>query len=431
MNRNMPLVQSEDEVHTNQSRLRSWSMLEMQEMHTIHHLSDNMDSIMVQPSPTEALSKKLKDVNGEDQEPDFLFYDFKDDSNEINDMSTRTNSDANHNFIRKLGWRHKNNSFAFGDGSMASLAIGLDTAHHLHPNLKLDSESMSMDEPPARNQDSIGTMNSHMGAQMLNDYLRAREDQSSPNGVLGVVQIEKNQTPKQPDTVPLPSMDKLAQMMGESGISKSEDSTNAYEPRIPSRKLPALLAPQTIPKLKSVVIMKTPTLPSPDKSDLDASNGSSTVSIGSADGMRKSILKKSSSIGKFSKDIDPSTERETMRRTASFSTLEIRSYDITIGDNPGGSHGAPLSLGWDYNPDNTVKVDLETYEKTRPQRRARSEMYMPSSIRMFLLMKTKGYSLREIEAAAKEAEKFRKKRQKTIKKEQFRQSLGKIFSRSK
>ena len=115
MNRNMPLVQSEDEVHTNQSRLRSWSMLEMQEMHTIHHLSDNMDSIMVQPSPTEALSKKLKDVNGEDQEPDFLFYDFKDDSNEINDMSTRTNSDANHNFIRKLGWRHKNNSFAFGD----------------------------------------------------------------------------------------------------------------------------------------------------------------------------------------------------------------------------------------------------------------------------------------------------------------------------
>lgn len=401
-------------------------------MHTIHHLSDNMEDITVQPSPNDALSKDSTDGIGDEQEPDFLFYDFKDDSNEINDVSTRKNSSyANHNFIPKLGWRHKNNSFAFGDGSMESLAIGLDTAHHLHQNLNLDSDSIILDKPPARHKDSIGTTNSRMGSQMLHDYLSAREDQTSPNEVLGVLQIEKNQTPKQPEAQPLPSIDKLSQMMGESGISKSQDSTNAYEPGTPSRKLPALLAPQTMPKLKSVVTLKTPTSPNPDKSDLDASNGSSTISIGSADGMRKSILKKTSSICKLSKDTDPSTERETMRRTASFSTLEIRSYDITIGDNPGGSHGAPVSLSWDYNPDNTVKVDLETYEKTRPQRRTRSDMYMPGSIRMFLLMKTKGYSLREIEAAAKEAEKLRKKRQNTIKKEQFRQSLGKIFSRSK
>ena len=34
---------------------------------------------------------------------------------------------------------------------------------------------------------------------------------------------------------------------------------------------------------------------------------------------------------------------------ASFSTLEIREYDITLGDNPGGSQGPPLTLDWKYN----------------------------------------------------------------------------------
>lgn len=444
----MTLIESEDEGHTtDQNRLRSWSMLEMQEIHTIHHLSDNMESILCKSSSNEVgASKSLKDVNGEDQGPDFLFYDFKDDddsSADKNNVSTEKNSIVKHNLIQKLSRRHKNHSFAFGDGSMESMAIGLDTAHHIHQDLKLDEDEWKddMDDESVPKDVSSVKTESHIGGTMLSEYRSCRKDQTSPNEVLGVVQLEKEQPKKQPEAVGTkdstthglsPSMDKLARMMDESYITKSQGSTNKSIPTTPSRKLPALLAPKTMPKLKNVVQLKPPQGFS-DNSNLDSSNGSSTASIGSADGMRKSILKKSGSIGKFSKETDTndSTGREGMRRTASFSTLEIRSYDITIGDNPGGSHGAPVSLSWDYNPDNTIKVDLDTYEKTRPQRRARSEMYMSGSIRMFLLMKTKGYTLRDIEAAAKEAEKLRKKRQNTIKKEQFRQSLGKIFSRSK
>jgi hypothetical protein len=403
-------------------------MLEIPEMHTIHNLSDNMESILCKPS----LSKT-------DQEPNFLFYDVKDDSFDNHDESSKKNSIVNHNFTRKLGWMHKNNSFAFGDNSMESMAEELDTAHHLHQNLKLYDEMKPMDKP-APNEDLTEKIEFPVEGKILNEYLSARTDQISPNEVTDVVQIEKNQTQKQPEAVCKKdtttqlslSMGKLSQMMGESYITKSQGSMNQSIQITPSRTLPALLAPKTLPKLKTVVQLKTPSQAFTDNSSLDSSNGSSIVTIGSADGVRKSILKRSSSIGKFSKETDTSgTGREGFRRTASFSTLEIRSYDITLGDNPGGSHGAPVSLSWDYNPDNIIKVDLETYEKTRPQRRARSEMYMSGSIRMFLLMKNKGYSLREIEAAAKDAEKLRKKRQNTIKKEQFRHSLGKLFSRSK
>ena len=432
----MSVVKSEDECNS-KSRLRSWSMLEIPEMHTIHNLTDNMESILCKPSLSKTASKDWKDPTGQEQEPCFLFYDVKDDTLDNHDESSKKNSVVNHNFTRKLGWMHKNNSFAFGDGSMESMAVELDTAHHLHQNLKLYDELKPMDKS-APNEDLTEKMEYPMEGKMLNEYISARTDQTSPNEVTDVVQIEKNQKQKQPEAVCKKdsttqhslSMGKLSQMMGESYITKSQDSMNQSVQTTPSRRLPALLAPKTMPKLKTVV--KTPSQAITDNSSLDSSNGSSTVTIGSADGVRKSILKRSSSIGKFPKEADSSsTGREGFRRTASFSTLEIRSYDITIGDNPGGSHGAPVSLSWDYNPDNTIMVDLETYEKTRPQRRARSEMYMSGSIRMFLLMKNKGYSLREIEAAAKDAEKLRKKRQNTIKKEQFRHSIGKLFSRSK
>jgi hypothetical protein len=116
-----------------------------------------------------------------------------------------------------------------------------------------------------------------------------------------------------------------------------------------------------------------------------------------------------------SSNVTNTNTTKNMKRTTSFSTLEIREYNITIGDNPGGKNGPPISLDWNYSAKNTVKMCIDKYEKTRPPRRARHEMYMSGKIRMWTLLKELGYSLRDIDSASKAADSIRKKRQKSIK----------------
>jgi hypothetical protein len=135
--------------------------------------------------------------------------------------------------------------------------------------------------------------------------------------------------------------------------------------------------------------------------------------------MSQSILKTSGS------------PRSSMTRTTSFSHLEIREYEITLGDNPGGHQGPPVSLGWEYDERRTQVVPLDHYEETRPPRRSRVEMYMTENIRRWRLIKEQGVPLKEVERASKNAASIRKQRRKSTQPDPLyglKKKLGRIIN---
>ena len=85
------------------------------------------------------------------------------------------------------------------------------------------------------------------------------------------------------------------------------------------------------------------------------------------------------------------------KRKVSFSYITIREYNMTIGDNPSCSRGAPISLNWTYNSDHKV-CTIDSYEKSREYNppRKRAEMLIPMTIRHSKLKEEWNVSTSEI-----------------------------------
>jgi len=146
-------------------------------------------------------------------------------------------------------------------------------------------------------------------------------------------------------------------------------------------------------------------------------NVSSSSDMNKSSSLRRcnsqSILKTSSSY-MISDGYERSSDSVKLKPSTSFSTLEIREYPITLGDNPGGAQGPPISLDWKYNKKHTQVVPLEDYEETRPRRRNRKEMHIPGNMRRWRLLRKEGVSVKEIENAIKAADAVRRQRRKSV-----------------
>ena len=118
----------------------------------------------------------------------------------------------------------------------------------------------------------------------------------------------------------------------------------------------------------------------------------------------KSCMKKSTSTATL----------KSSTSSVSFGDLEIRSYNMTVGNTPT-PNGVPLSLDWEYDPEATLTTDVDTYEFNRGERRSKHEMFVPNQYRVYLLMKDAGLSRREIRAAIEDSQRAFKNRQKTVK----------------
>ena len=64
---------------------------------------------------------------------------------------------------------------------------------------------------------------------------------------------------------------------------------------------------------------------------------------------------------------NPSNEEFKITRNVSFSHLQVREYEVTLGDNPSVSSGAPVSLGWNYDPNEKI-TKLPDVVEIQPRR---------------------------------------------------------------
>ncbi|KAL7460721.1 hypothetical protein ACHAXS_001167 [Conticribra weissflogii] len=155
-----------------------------------------------------------------------------------------------------------------------------------------------------------------------------------------------------------------------------------------------------------------------DPSDTNETSNLSTKPLRPSLKRSSSILTLDSSsssiaVDKNINDAEHNNSKKSMNRNVSFSSLEIRSYSVTLGDQPSIS-GPPISLDWEYDPASTAVYDVDAYESHKHPPRSKQEMLMSASHKYFL-MRDMGFTRGEIKAAVEEAKRVQSRRKKTIK----------------
>ena len=116
-----------------------------------------------------------------------------------------------------------------------------------------------------------------------------------------------------------------------------------------------------------------------------------------------------------------------------FESVEIREYDMILGDNPSSQYGPPVTIDWDYEV--TSSKTLDEYEETRKPRRTPRQLVMNERRRRHVLTDLAGYTQDELVRAEKDGKKIRQQRERTkmmlpfAKVEEFTQSAGRKISR--
>lgn len=96
-----------------------------------------------------------------------------------------------------------------------------------------------------------------------------------------------------------------------------------------------------------------------------------------------------------------------------FSTVTIRNYDITLGDNPAVTAGPPIQLDWKYEQ-LPLPLSIDEFESFRLPRRQLSTRYLiiAPDFRRGVLLRT-GFTHRQIDKTERAVEKIQQQRQRT------------------
>lgn len=122
--------------------------------------------------------------------------------------------------------------------------------------------------------------------------------------------------------------------------------------------------------------------------------------------VRKSSMKR---LG-FEKEDDATKSNEA--KSVQFSTIEVRDYSLCLGDHPDVNRGAPVSLDWEYESEQSF--DLEEYEQRLGgrEKKTQNDMIRLAFEREYVLRKL-GYSEEEIKTRSKSVKRDQKNRSQT------------------
>ena len=113
--------------------------------------------------------------------------------------------------------------------------------------------------------------------------------------------------------------------------------------------------------------------------------------------------------------VTSSTETKKTPKTVQFSNLEIRTYPLTLGDNPSVSSGPPLTLDWNHETTHTFSVDAYESQLAPPEdRRPLAAMARPASLRIAILCDDARIGLRTVQATVREVEAVKRQRRRTV-----------------
>jgi len=121
----------------------------------------------------------------------------------------------------------------------------------------------------------------------------------------------------------------------------------------------------------------------------------------------KSILKKRGAGGYGCYNLNQS------RNNVSFSSLEIKEFNMTLGNHPSATSGPPVMIDWDSEASKRV-VGLDEYERDRSPRRQRRQLKLSYRDRKGILEQQRGFSTQEVNEAWAEALKIRQQRHETL-----------------
>lgn len=122
------------------------------------------------------------------------------------------------------------------------------------------------------------------------------------------------------------------------------------------------------------------------------------------------LIPSRSGVDNKSSILDSRTPRKSK---VSFSTVEVRHYERILGDNPGVSSGPPLSIGWNYYDDRTVRVPVDEYEYYQNPCQDESDMLLSRYERESIL-ESLGYSEKAVARAIRQNYKLKRNRRQTV-----------------
>lgn len=96
------------------------------------------------------------------------------------------------------------------------------------------------------------------------------------------------------------------------------------------------------------------------------------------------------------------------RKSITFSSVEVRTYNRILGDNPACSGGPPTQLDWEYEV--STNISLDEYEKVRPPLRPKLDLHLTPFMRRYSMHNDFGFSHQEINAACVGIQKIRSQR---------------------